>query len=610
VKQIALVVALVVLGGYAAATAYMQQFLVLSPWDDQGYVMLSVRHLLDGHRLYDDVGVYYGPLYYLVQWVLHGPLGIPLTYDVVRLTSFVFRMAIAGASACIVYRMTRRIMLVAFTAVAASSYMRVGAFEPGHPQELAVLLVLGLPFVASWSSARPNRMIVAIGLLVASACMVKINVGLLAGIAVWLALISATAVTPVTTALRLGSLLAVFLLPWMLLRDNLRDPLGMRLASLFTTWIATVAPLSLLMRGGGLGVPHLVRFVVSCGAGLVLFLLFPILRGSSAAAMIEWLIVAPQALSDYFATFAPTLPVWSSPVAAAGLIASLSWTGVRSSRLGAPYLVLRAALVAKLLFGLFIAGALIDYVPGGPTLFLAAAPAFAWLVLLPDPEGNERPWSRQFPRLVLAWLAVLQPLQVYPVAGSQVRCGTILALLCGLVSLGDATAWLVAMAPARSRRFISAVTAILVLAAAGLAVRSEFTPWRTLYRSTTPLDLPGAERMHVFPEVANYLPPLVDHLHDVCRQVVIVPGAASLYFWARQAPPTLDVLPHEMQLVSDTRLAAIQAAIDGLAGSCVVRYGALYPRLPPDPRVETWLASRYRPGRTFGPYTVFLPRAD
>jgi len=64
--RLGLAAALALLAGLGAAVAYLQEFSVIGPFsDDQGYMMLSVRHLLDGHRLYDDVRVFYGPLYYL-----------------------------------------------------------------------------------------------------------------------------------------------------------------------------------------------------------------------------------------------------------------------------------------------------------------------------------------------------------------------------------------------------------------------------------------------------------------------------------------------------------------------------------------------------------------
>jgi hypothetical protein len=201
---------------------------------------------------------------------------------------------------------------------------------------------------------------------------------------------------------------------------------------------------------------------------------------------------------------------------------------------------------------------------------------------------------------------VLQPLQIYPVAGSQMRCGTIAGVLSALVCLGDAGAWLCANVPAPARRFTRQGIAALVLVITGLAVRRDFTTERAAFGMATPLGLPGAERMRMSPVVADAVRDLVKHLRATCPQFGVVPGAGSLYFWAGQAPPTLDVLPHEMPLVSDERLAVIETALEGPAASCVVRYGALYPPLTPDPRVETWLAARYRPERTFGDYTVYV----
>src|SRR5262249_59012405 len=94
-----------VLVGLGVLAAYPEHRSVLSVvGDDKGYLMLGVRHLLDGHRLYDDIPVFYGPLYYLVSWLLHGPLGVPLTHDAVRVTSVVLPIATAAVASWAVFR--------------------------------------------------------------------------------------------------------------------------------------------------------------------------------------------------------------------------------------------------------------------------------------------------------------------------------------------------------------------------------------------------------------------------------------------------------------------------------------------------------------------------
>ena len=57
------------------------------PWDDEGYMMITVQHMLDGHPLYGDASVPYGPFYYLIKWMIHGVFRVSLCHDSIRITS-------------------------------------------------------------------------------------------------------------------------------------------------------------------------------------------------------------------------------------------------------------------------------------------------------------------------------------------------------------------------------------------------------------------------------------------------------------------------------------------------------------------------------------------
>jgi len=194
----------VVLVGLAVVAAYLEGLSVLSiVWDDQGYLMLSVRHLLDGHRLYDDIPVFYGPLYYLVSWLLHGPLGVPLTHDAVRVTSVVLRIATAAAASWAVFRMVPGALLAVYTFLTLAAAPSLMMPEAGHPQEIIALLIVTLPLVAH--DDRPGWSVVGLGVLVAALCMTNVNVGLFAAVAVWMALLSAAQSSATATVVWIGS---------------------------------------------------------------------------------------------------------------------------------------------------------------------------------------------------------------------------------------------------------------------------------------------------------------------------------------------------------------------------------------------------------------------
>src|SRR5215813_3574573 len=120
----------------AAAGAYYEIFTIFTSYDDEGVMMLSVRHVLDGHRLYDEVHVGYGPFYFLIKSIIHGWFGVPLTHDAVRLTATAFRLLAAGLAAGVVFGTTRHIAFSGLGFLLVTAHLQIIRNAPGHPQEL------------------------------------------------------------------------------------------------------------------------------------------------------------------------------------------------------------------------------------------------------------------------------------------------------------------------------------------------------------------------------------------------------------------------------------------------------------------------------------------
>src|SRR5947208_11264350 len=107
-KLVAWLVALTVL---AAQVAYFKIFTDFSFWDDEGTVMTSVKQVLQGQRLYQEVFSLYGPVYYFYACMQRILSGTPVTHDVIRLSSLFPWLATASICALIVLRLTRSIAL-------------------------------------------------------------------------------------------------------------------------------------------------------------------------------------------------------------------------------------------------------------------------------------------------------------------------------------------------------------------------------------------------------------------------------------------------------------------------------------------------------------------
>lgn len=209
--------------------------------------------------------------------------------------------------------------------------------------------------------------------------------------------------------------------------------------------------------------------------------------------------------------------------------------------------------------------------PGNARPLLDAALPFVWLVMLPVRDG---PWdlTQGFARALLAGVAVLNSLQAYPVAGSQLTWATALIILSAIVCLHDGLAGVARLLPAWMRgRWLRLALAGLTVT---LLVRAEWdlvTAMRHNYRSLVRLDLPGARRLRL-PEASVALYRwLALNLQAHADTFIGVPALDSLYFWSGKEPPTA-VNPNAwMLLLDEPEQATIVRALAARPGAAAVR---------------------------------------
>jgi len=571
----------------AMQVAWFQEFTLLSPWDDEGYFMLAIRYVLDGHRLYDEVRVFYGPFYFLIKWLLHGPLGLPLSHDVVRFTAVGFRLATAAASGWLVFRLTRN-TTVAIVAVYVMTVRAIFfALEPGHPQELVALLTVMLPLAATLFDDRPRVAAGALGVLVACLGLVKINVGLFAAVAVATSLLATVAPNRIVTWMRAAALATAVLLPWLLVRSDLAR--WSAFALLVSGAGVALAPV-VLSRVGHLEFGEIGRFVAGA-AGTLLLAVGVLGTRSSLVRVLDCLVVYPQSLERFLSAPPPPLD-WAPSALVGGIVGSLAWS-LRTGAGRGSWLD-RVAQIARLAVGACI-------VLRGDATALVMAP-FAWLVLVP-PSDDDRESPARSPRLVLAWLAVMELLQIFPLPGSQVVVGTQPMLLVGLVCCGDGARWLTSCVPRDWRASIGTAAAASVLAGVIALSRGDAASWRTLWARGTPLALSGASRLRARDDTAQATRALLAFLRAECSRFVVFPGWQSLYFWADASPPAPVLVPQDTRLMADEDVERLLAALDSEPAACLVRCETAA-RAQSDPRLAAAYA-HWRLRRTFAQCSVF-----
>lgn len=579
-----------------AMLAYYQIFSVYAFYDDEGYLMLTVKHFLAGHRLYDEVWTLYGPVYFFYKWLIHGLCGLPLTHDVVRLTAIAVRILTGVAAAVSAFRLTGSVALAASSQMLVTFHLVAIDMEPGHPQELSGLLTMALVAIASFASGRRRRrMAIALGLVIAALSMVKINLGAFAGLAVWMAFLSQVPLTRASAALRIVSSAALIALPWVLMRSLLGEPTAQHFAATEALAVLAFSTIALTRRDGTSSQGDLVALASAWAGGVALMVLAPYVSGTTLAALVDSLVVSPSRMPALFVhmppeSFPSPLPAIAAVALAVGLRATEHW---RIS----PHVV----GLAKLSFGV---ATLAAWRPVEPTVLLSGFTPFLWLGIL-APAGAREDAARRLARLVLCWVAVLQPLQAFPVAGSQVNFGTVMHVIVAAVCLADATAWLRSLSGALARPALHAAVAGIVLLVVTSVIVWQLSVWRAVYAASVPVDLPGAARLRLPARQVSTLHALTQILRERADTFLCVPGFSSLYFWTGKEPPTLDVVGHEMRFYSDERQAAMVSALLQHRSPMVVRFRGLAAPYPP---FEERLRQSFTPLKRIEKYQLLVRR--
>jgi hypothetical protein len=204
------------------------------------------------------------------------------------------------------------------------------------------------------------------------------------------------------------------------------------------------------------------------------------------------------------------------------------------------------------------------------SIFLFALP-FAWMASRAPNEDGVDPVGG-YARVLLPALAVVESLQAYPIAGSQLSMAGLGLVPVGAIILGDGIRQLRAASVAAGG-MVKAVGAVaptlLVINVVALIVLA-FTV-TAAFVTGTPLGLPGAESIRLQAQSAADLRHLVAAVDRGCSSFITFPGMNSFYIWTAKDPPT-PVRVEVWWLVLDTNQQ--QALVQQLTGTprlCVIK---------------------------------------
>lgn len=586
----------------AAVFTFATVFSQFAWYDDEGYMMISIQGLLGGHPLYKEILTGYGPFYYCYEWLLHGPIALPLNHDVTRALCAIHWLTASSLMGVTAFRLTRSLPIAVFIFMQAVLHLTSLIWEPGHPQEIVVML-LALAVLVATNELESKWTLRALAVIGAALAFTKINVGAFYGLALVLALASRTSSFQSHRAWFGFLLLSCSLLPLLLMRSNLGEA-WVRVYAWQTFASVLIAGAVAYLFSGKMTVSAArilgVGFVFVSLVIIVLLTLWAL--GTSPRLVLDSLVIAPSKLSGSFC-----LPLYVPYCALSGLGALIAGVVVlaRKERLdSARHLI----IVAKAVYG--VLGSLL--LVADDKAQLGYLLPWAWLLLLPPRLGSQEAAPRPlFARTFLCLLAVWQGLQAYPVAGTQTAVATVLLILVCSLCLYDALTALgsepraftiLRSLPPRIPRLVEALLITFLLYLFVERWCNPFSAWR-YYASLPTAGLQGAGHLHL-PEVqVERYKALTSYLSDQSDTFITVPGFNSLYFWANKQPPTYFNFS-EVILLSEEQQAQVVAKLGSYNHPLLVLNTNSWLQIPEKGPLKDLIKYRCTEARQFGSFHV------
>jgi hypothetical protein len=528
---------------------------VYRPWDDEGYMLMSLRNYLSGHHFRVQG---YGMFPFLVQELAFKLLRLPVTHDAGRLVTLLIWIASSILGAVFVFRVSRSVLLGTAAGTCCAFLGSALANEPGHPQQAVVALFALAAVLVAQIDARPNMVLAALGAIGVALFCSKANIGAFYFIALFHT--CGVALSPGrirTVALALTSV-AGTLMPFVLIRAN-PEGFGPYFVSV-TLCIGITLVSSLRWRpDAAITGRNIVSLVSGAAFAAVAISALTLAHGIPLRALLYGMLIQPAMQPHVFALpyiVSPLTLCFTALILACGL--TLTWRGAAID--GLVCITGIAIVVAVLLTD--------TSAPGAP-------PRLNWAVaLLPltlAPDGRKRSWPEMFPRVFLACLAALQYLGVYPVAGSQVSIAALPVLLCGFLCVADGAE---SLASAFRRLELGDRLVLLRAAGGGLLVVTLSGMWNSGLRPQIypypPSRLSGATSLHLAQEPEERFEFLTTATRRNCDMLFTLPGMPSFNLWSGVRAPDVLVFGHWAKSSNLGEQARIEATLQADPSACVI----------------------------------------
>lgn len=577
-------------------------FSLFQLYDDEGYFLGTVRDYLSGHFIYQ----LYGPFYYELVGGAFRVLGLAVTTDngrIFTLTLWLLGSLIGGLA---VLGLTRNLWLgVAGQFLTFHAFSNF-TFEPMHPQALVGVLLVTLAALAAYRARFPRASATLIGAVVVALLLVKVNVGAFAGLAMAFTLM-ASARGPWRRWLLPAMAVVLVAAPPLLMTRLISLPWVWLLALLMSLSAAGVA-----IAGFATGASHVSRGdlfrLVAGGTVLAVTCLGIAAAAGLRAADLVGSVVSALGLPNQFVVPARVTIVdvgWAVLSLAVAVAILLKGFGARMSPAVAAFS--RIGIGAFAWFSVLLL----------PSAYWLLALPLAWVAMLP-PRGDAENPTDPLARLLLPVLAVMEALQVYPVAGTQAWLAALMLVPVGAVTFSDGLRQLREFGLTTRSESLLTISRSLPRGAVvvNVAVWGLFVYLSGMtYASGRPLGLPGTELMRLPAAQVAELQSLASVTDRDCTTLITLPRMESLNFWTEKAGLASLYSDYGIWIFSldAAKQQSIVTELSGLQGVCVVRsqtvldFEAQGRPVPQRPLVE-YIDTAFQSAGTFGDYELLVSR--
>ena len=577
-------------------------------YDDEGYVLWSVRLFCEGNPLYTEVYSQYGPAFYVGYRLLQNLTGLAFNNETGRLLTLFYWLGSSLITGLIVQKLCKRLDAGLIAATLGFVFLIKNISEPFHPGSMLAFLSIAAGGIGVWLliNEKERHLGWSIALLAATMALIKINVGLFlcAALGSWM-LINSKWPVPVKTHVRY--------LAWAMALVSAAAPLFLMKAKLGEPWVTSVSlvfvcgAFSLLLQitrtKQEIHGAHEWRGTALAAGGLVLAVIVATsLWGTPLGDLVNAVFIAPfRQPSAYF--LAPRI-VPGTLVLAGGML-GLMLLAARPP--GTP--LLQACFAGAKLFivvwFLYYGRELIQNNSSSRFAYLFGPSLVAFMI---TPISAAQAPLRSRALLWIAWVFLWQTLHAYPVAGTQVTWGTCLWIPILVCAWFEACAFLQKQAPR-----IIPVLRLLPALAAIFYVTQLINYARDCFRESLRLEVPGAGWVRPPPDISEAIRVLQSNLSHHAGTVFSFPGMFSFNIWSGKPTPTAANVTHWFSLLSHDQQAKIMSKLgeDPRAMVIMHRYHLHYlyeNGFAPQGPLKDYLLGSFAPAVRLGEYDLWVKR--